>query len=116
MKRTIVEHEAKLKGLRAQSYGESLSQADLIEYETLKEQYKALLIKRLDSRMSAELERRQIGEQFKILDPARLPESPIGPDRLRVTVLGTLVGLAIGVVLAALRRSPTARPPALAEA
>ena len=39
------------------------------------------MAKRLDSQMSVNLERRQIGEQFRILDPARLPEKPYSPNR-----------------------------------
>jgi hypothetical protein len=34
-----------------------------------------LLQKKEESQISANLERRQIGEQFKILDPARMPEA-----------------------------------------
>jgi uncharacterized protein involved in exopolysaccharide biosynthesis len=98
VRRRIVEKEAQLKGLRATTSGE-LSQGDLIPYEVLKDSYKALLVKQLDARVGANLERRQIGEQFKILDPARLPESPVGPSKTAVNVGGTLVGLAFGLVM-----------------
>ena len=37
---------------------------------------RACWTKREDSKLAANLERRQIGEQFKILDPASLPERP----------------------------------------
>ena len=116
MRRRIIEHEATLKNLRAQNGGEPLSQADIILYETLKEGYRALLVKQQEAQISANLERRQIGEQFRILDPARLPEQPVGPSRLRVGVIGALAGLAIGLVLVAFRRSSNTRPPALAQA
>ena len=50
-------------------------ESELIEltrdYETLQSIYTSLLSKREDSKIAANLERRQIGEQFKILDPAR---------------------------------------------
>jgi uncharacterized protein involved in exopolysaccharide biosynthesis len=54
--------------------------------------------------------------EFRILDPARLPEQPVGPNRVRVGVMGALVGLAVGLVLVAFRRSSNTRPPTLAEA
>ena len=47
-----------------------------------------LLAKKEDSKISANLERQQIGEQFKILDPARLPERPFSPNRVRITLIG----------------------------
>ncbi len=37
--------------------------------------------------MSVSLERRQIGEQFRILEPARLPNNLSGPNRLRVAAM-----------------------------
>jgi uncharacterized protein involved in exopolysaccharide biosynthesis len=112
----ILAQEKMLETLRAESGGRPLSQAYVIPYETLKETYKALLVKHQDATLAANVERRQMGEQFRILDRARLPEQPDGPNRARVTILGTLVGLAIGLALVVLRRSPNAGPPALAQA
>jgi uncharacterized protein involved in exopolysaccharide biosynthesis len=105
MRRRIVEKEAQLRGLRATTRGE-LSQGDLIPYEVYKESYKALLQKEVDSRVGANLERRQIGEQFKILDSARLPEAPVGPTKTTVNAGGALVGLAFGLVIMAVSRRP----------
>ena len=48
------------------------------------------------------LERRQIGEQFRIIDPARMPERPISPDRCGINMMGLLAGLALGLALVAL--------------
>ena len=116
VRRQIIELEDTLNKTAARNGDRPISQADVIPYEILKENYKALLLKRADARISANLERRQIGEQFRILDPARLPEQPIGPNRLRLAAMGALVGLAVGLVLVAFRRSSNTRPPALAEA
>jgi polysaccharide chain length determinant protein (PEP-CTERM system associated) len=71
------------------------------DYETLREGYTALLRKSQDSNMALRLEQRQIGEQFKIIDGARLPEKPISPDRVRINMLGFLGGLALGLALIA---------------
>jgi capsular polysaccharide biosynthesis protein len=48
---------------------------------------------------------KQQGEQFKILDPARLPEKPFKPDRNKILLMGAFFGLAIGVGLAWFRDS-----------
>jgi len=64
----------------------------------LKDTYKALLVKQLNARVGTNLDRR-IGEQFKILDPAHLPEAPLGPKKITVNVGGALVGLALGLVM-----------------
>jgi protein tyrosine kinase modulator len=70
------------------------------DYETLQKVYSNLLAKKEDSKISANLERQQVGEQFKVLDPARLPERPFSPNRVRITLIGFGVGLALGLALA----------------
>jgi len=72
------------------------------DYETLQQGYASLLTKYEDAKASAALERRQIGEQFKVLDRPRLPESPISPNRLLINLLGAIAGLGVGFGLVAL--------------
>jgi len=48
------------------------------------------------------MERRQIGEQFRVLDPARLPERPISPNRPQIYAMGVLGGFVLGLALVAL--------------
>jgi uncharacterized protein involved in exopolysaccharide biosynthesis len=69
------------------------------DYHTLQTTYTSFLAKREDSKVAANLERRQIGEQFKILDPARLPERPTSPNRPQLHSLGLLAGISLGVAL-----------------
>jgi polysaccharide chain length determinant protein (PEP-CTERM system associated) len=72
------------------------------DYSTLQQTYSSLLQKREDSKLAANLERREIGEQFKILDPASLPERPNNQkQRLAVLLGGPLSGLALGLLLVA---------------
>lgn len=71
------------------------------DYETLQQSYRGLLGKKEESQISANLERRQIGEQFKILDPARMPEKPASPDRPRFYAIAVLAGLVVGFSFAA---------------
>jgi polysaccharide chain length determinant protein (PEP-CTERM system associated) len=73
------------------------------DYETLQKTYTTLLAKREDSKVAANLERRQIGEQFKVLDPARFPEKPSSPNRILINVCGVVGGLGLGLLLVALR-------------
>ncbi len=73
------------------------------DYDTLQGSYKSLLAKREDSQLAANLERRQGGEQFKVLDAARVPEKPASPNRPVIAGAGAGIGLVLGLVLGALR-------------
>jgi uncharacterized protein involved in exopolysaccharide biosynthesis len=69
------------------------------DYETLRQIYSNLLAKSENARAAAELERRQIGEQFKVLEGATLPQRPISPNRPQINSAGALGGLAVGLGL-----------------
>jgi capsular polysaccharide biosynthesis protein len=72
------------------------------DYNVLKETYDSLLEKREESKLAANLERRQIGEQFRILDPASFPERAANQStRLGFSFAPAIIGLALGVLLAA---------------
>ncbi len=73
------------------------------DYDTDQRSYTSLLAKKEDSKIAANLERRQIGEQFKVLDPARQAEKPFSPNRGQIDMMGALAGLAVGLGLVALR-------------
>jgi capsular polysaccharide biosynthesis protein len=62
--------------------------------------YNDLLKKRDSSAMATDLERKQEGEQFRILDPANLPSKPSFPNRLLFALGGFGGGLAFGLGLA----------------
>jgi uncharacterized protein involved in exopolysaccharide biosynthesis len=70
------------------------------DYSTLQKVYTDLLGKREESKVAANLEQRQIGEQFKVLDPARVPEVPDSPNRKMLVAMGSMMGLGFGVLLA----------------
>jgi polysaccharide chain length determinant protein (PEP-CTERM system associated) len=71
------------------------------DYTTLQEIYADLLQKNEESKVAANLERRQIGEQFKLLDPASLPQKPISPNRPLIDLIGAACGLGFGLLLVA---------------
>ncbi len=73
------------------------------DYSTLQAAYSSLLTKREDSMIAANLERRQIGEQFRIVDAASTPERPFNQrQRLGVMVSGAAAGLVLGLLLVGL--------------
>ena len=53
------------------------------DYETALQFYNELLNKKTQSEMSKDLERRQEGEQFGVMDAPDLPAKPTFPDRLK---------------------------------
>jgi polysaccharide chain length determinant protein (PEP-CTERM system associated) len=69
------------------------------DYTTIQNIYTSLLEKREASKLAANVERQQIGEQFKILDPARVPERPFSPNRLMIVAIGAVFGLLPGLAL-----------------
>jgi uncharacterized protein involved in exopolysaccharide biosynthesis len=105
MRRRLIAYENTLADLRAHVGRQPLSQADLLPYEVLRERYKALLLKSEESKAAANLERRQIGERFVVVDAPRRAERPLGPSRLGVNILGTFAGLGLGLVLVGVSRT-----------
>ena len=104
LRRRLIELETSVEELRARNGRGQVSQADLIPYEVLRDRYKTLLIRREEYRSVANQERRELGEQFKVAEAARLPERPLGPSRLGVTVTGALMGLGVGLVVVGVKR------------
>jgi polysaccharide chain length determinant protein (PEP-CTERM system associated) len=72
------------------------------DYTTLQATYQSLLTKSEEAKIATNLERRQIGEQFRIIDAARLPQRPTSPNRPIIMAGGCFVGLALGIGIAAL--------------
>lgn len=111
--RQIADKQAQDKQLRAviANYQAKLDvvptrESDLVEltrdYTTLQTTYQSLLAKREESKIAANLERRNIGEQFKVLDPAKVPERPFSPNRYLIDLGGAGGGLALGLLMVAL--------------
>lgn len=69
-------------------------------YQTALDSYNELLKKRDDAAMATDLQRQQQGEQFRVLDPANLPDKPSFPNRPLFALDGLGGGLALGLGLA----------------
>lgn len=70
------------------------------DYETIKTQYDNMAKRKLDADIALNMERKQRGEQFMMLDPARLPERPVSPDVTRILMYSLILGLCLGGGLA----------------
>ena len=66
------------------------------DYENQKKSYDDLQKKKLEADVSQNLEKRQKGTQFQILDPANLPEEPFQPNRKKVMGVSLLLALVLG--------------------
>jgi polysaccharide chain length determinant protein (PEP-CTERM system associated) len=70
------------------------------DYGTMQSAYANLLMKRQDSIIAANLERRRIGEQFQLVDAASRPERPDNQrQRLAVMAAGPAAGFLLGLLL-----------------
>jgi polysaccharide chain length determinant protein (PEP-CTERM system associated) len=63
------------------------------DYDTTRDLFKSLLAKHGEADIASELEQRQKGEHFRVIEPARLPERPTGPSRFRLLLVGLALAL-----------------------
>ena len=73
------------------------------EYQNTKETHELLMKKSQDAQQAENLERRQKGEQFRVIDPARLPEKPFSPDIPKVLLIGLALSIGCSFGLAFIR-------------
>ena len=70
------------------------------DYDNLRATYQNLLQRKIEAEQAAALERKQQGEHFRIIDPARVPEKPIKPDLKKVLPLVFIMAFGLGIGLA----------------
>lgn len=71
------------------------------EYGELKRHYDFLVSQNLQAGSALNLERKQKGSQFKIVDPARIPIKPVKPDFIRIMKFALLGGVIFAAGIAA---------------
>ena len=98
IKDQIAYHESKLE--LAPEIQQQIAAAEQ-DYENAQDNYKRLQDHKFAADVSSDVETRQKGERFEILDPAQPPDHPYKPQRLLVDAIGLVGGilLALGLVL-----------------
>ncbi len=69
------------------------------EYRHLFQSYQDFSNRRLEASVQADLERRQLGEQFRVLESAFRAPAPASPNRPIIVAIGLVFGLAAGAGL-----------------
>ena len=72
------------------------------DYDTQQITYRELLTKAEAAKLAANLEEQNIGERFRVVDPALVPVRPLPSQRIRNNAAGFAVGLLLGLGLAVL--------------
>jgi len=75
------------------------------EYRHLFDSYQDFSNRQLEAMVQAQLERRQLGEQFRVLEAAFVAPEPTSPNRFLIMVLGSLFAIAAGVGVGIMRES-----------
>jgi polysaccharide chain length determinant protein (PEP-CTERM system associated) len=71
------------------------------DHQTAQDFYDSLKTKMSQSQMATDLERRQEGEQFRLMDDANLPDAPTFPKRGMFAAGGFVLGLGLGLLFIA---------------
>jgi uncharacterized protein involved in exopolysaccharide biosynthesis len=66
------------------------------EYESVLKEYSVTRARLMEAQLAESLERDHKGERFSIVEPPRLPERPISPNRPAILIIGLLLAVALG--------------------
>ena len=77
----------------------------VVERNNTQLKYDDLMKKYMEAKVAHGLEKEQMGERFTLIDPARLPEKPVRPNRPVVLLIGLIFGIGAGVGTASLQES-----------
>lgn len=70
------------------------------DYQNLKDLYDSLLKRKLEAAIAVSMEKKQQGEQFRVIDPAKEPQLPLSPDLKKVVLITLVLALAVAGGLA----------------
>jgi succinoglycan biosynthesis transport protein ExoP len=68
-------------------------------YDQVHANFQSLLTRQNESQVATNLERRQEGQQFVVLNAPSLPEKPNAPDRFMFSLIGLGVGVGLGLIV-----------------
>jgi uncharacterized protein involved in exopolysaccharide biosynthesis len=108
----VVAWRAKQKELRGKlaSYEERLTHTPQVEreyrtltrdYENAEKRYQEVKARQLEAQLAESLEAERKGERFTMIEPPRLPQRPVAPNRMAIALLGLFLSIGGGVVIAA---------------
>jgi polysaccharide chain length determinant protein (PEP-CTERM system associated) len=66
------------------------------DYQNIKETYNSLLNRKLEAEIAVNMEKKQKGEKFRVIDPAVVPHKPDSPDMLKLLMIVVAAGLGVG--------------------
>jgi len=69
------------------------------DYNNMQDSYNSLLNRKLEAEISVNMEKKQKGEQFRIIDHAVLPHKPVSPNIEKLFMLSAAAGLGLGAGL-----------------
>ncbi|SCX96420.1 GumC family protein [Desulfoluna spongiiphila] len=72
------------------------------DYDNIRSAYHSLLNRQIESQIAVNMEKQQKGGQFRIIDPARVPEKPMVPDMQKVVLFILVAGLGLGCGIVAM--------------
>jgi len=75
------------------------------EYRHLFDSYQDFSNRQLEAMVQAQLERRQLGEQFRVLEAAFIAPEATSPNRLLIIALGLCFAMVVGVVIGIVREN-----------
>jgi polysaccharide chain length determinant protein (PEP-CTERM system associated) len=70
------------------------------DYGNLQGLYNSLLNRKLEAEIAVSMEKKQKGEQFRVIDPAKVPSKPVEPDVRKLLLMTLALGLGLGAGLA----------------
>jgi uncharacterized protein involved in exopolysaccharide biosynthesis len=73
-----------------------------LDYQNAKNKFNEVSNKLHSARISQEMDTSERGERFRIDRPANLPDKPSAPNRLLIILMGFVLGIGCGILLAAL--------------
>jgi len=73
------------------------------DYDEIRDTYRSLLERKLEADIAVNMEKKQKGEQFVIIDPAVVPEMPVEPDLKKLFAMVLVAAFGVGGGLVFLR-------------